>query len=173
MSTRLLSLGVDGSATATGLVVLEAGTKPTLRHEEVVKVGSTGLERCSDIAQHLLAVLDRFEPHRVAIEGYGFANKHSLVTLVEVGTILRYFLRQKGYRYLEPSPNALKKFVLGTGNGRKDQMLLQVYKRWGHEAKDDNTADAYGLACIGLAHAGRLPSPTRAMLDVVGALKMI
>jgi crossover junction endodeoxyribonuclease RuvC len=175
LPSSLLSLGVDGSATATGFVVLEgsaASKLPTLRHEEVVRVASCGLQRCSDIAGRLLEVLDRFAPERVAIEGYGFANKHSLVTLVEVGTVLRYFLRQKGYRYLEPSPNALKKFVLGTGQGRKDQMLLQVFKRWGHEARDDNTADAYGLACIGLVHAGRLRGPTRAMLDVVGGLKM-
>ena len=168
----MLALGIDGSATATGLVVLEAGTKPTLRHEEVVKVGSTGLERCSDIAERLLLVLDRFAPGRVVIEGYGYANTHSLVTLVEVGTVLRYFLRQKGYRYLEPSANSLKKFVLGKGQGKKDQMLLQVFKRWGHEAKDDNTADAYGLACIGLLHAGRLPGSTNVMSDVVGGLKM-
>lgn len=173
----MLALGIDGSATATGLVVLEApagdgGKIPALRHEEVVKVGSTGLERCSDIAERLLDVLDRFEPGRVVIEGYGYANTHSLVTLVEVGTILRYFLRQKGYRYLEPSPNSLKKFVLGKGQGKKDQMILQVFKRWGHEAKDDNTADAYGLACIGLLHAGRLPGSTNVMGDVVGGLKM-
>ena len=171
----MLSLGIDGSATATGLVVLEAApgsNTPGLRHEEVVKVKSTGLQRCSDIAEKMLDVLERFAPERVAIEGYGFANPHSLATLVEVGTILRYFLCQKGFRYLEPSPNALKKFVLGKGQGKKDQMLLHVFKRWGHEAKDDNTADAYGLACIGLLHAGCLPGPTNAMLEVVGSLKM-
>lgn len=169
----MISLGIDASATATGLVVLRGnGKQPTLLHAETVSVQSKGLQRCSDIAERLLAVLDKFSPDRVSIEGYGFANKNSLVTLVEVGTILRYFLRQKGFRYLEPAPNALKKFVLGTGQGKKDKMMLHVFKRWGYEAPNDNLADAYGLACIGLAHVGQLHGLTKPMLEVVCALAL-
>ena len=47
------SLGIDASATGTGLVLLEArpdDKSPAAFHEEVVKVKTKGMERCSDIA---------------------------------------------------------------------------------------------------------------------------
>ena len=44
----------------------------------------------------------------------------------------------------------LKKWVAGTGRAAKEMMLLHVYKRWGVEFKDNNLADAYGLARIAM-----------------------
>jgi crossover junction endodeoxyribonuclease RuvC len=40
----------------------------------------------------------------------------------------------------------LKKFAAGKGNAKKQEMLLQMYKRWGVEFNDDNAADSYALA---------------------------
>jgi crossover junction endodeoxyribonuclease RuvC len=40
----------------------------------------------------------------------------------------------------------LKKYAAGKGNAKKQEMLLQIYKRWGMEFSDDNAADAYALA---------------------------
>ena len=40
----------------------------------------------------------------------------------------------------------LKKYAAGKGNAKKQEMLLQMYKRWGVEFNDDNAADSYGLA---------------------------
>ena len=62
---------------------------------------------------------------------------------------------------------------MGIGRGPKSQMLLQVFKHWGYEAKDDNRADAYGLAAMGLAHLGRLKPITATMREVVGQLRLI
>ena len=46
-------------------------------------------------------------------------------------------------------PTSLKKYVTGRGTGvQKNQMLLQVFKKWGVEFPDDNAADSYGLAHI-------------------------
>jgi Holliday junction resolvasome RuvABC endonuclease subunit len=39
----------------------------------------------------------------------------------------------------------LKKYAAGKGNAKKQEMLLQIYKRWGLEFNDDNAADAYSL----------------------------
>jgi Holliday junction resolvasome RuvABC endonuclease subunit len=123
----------------------------------------------------MLEVLGEFKPERVVIEGYGLSWKHasSVIPMVEVGTVLRYFLKQLGYGYLEPTPNELKKAVTGNGNTAKSKMILHVFKRWGYEAKDDNRADAFGLGAIGLAHGGKLNNPTVAMREVVGALRLI
>jgi crossover junction endodeoxyribonuclease RuvC len=40
----------------------------------------------------------------------------------------------------------LKKYATGKGTAKKQEMLLQMYKRWGVEFNDDNAADAYALA---------------------------
>jgi crossover junction endodeoxyribonuclease RuvC len=40
----------------------------------------------------------------------------------------------------------LKKYASGKGTSKKQEMLLQIYKRYGVEFNDDNAADAYALA---------------------------
>ena len=40
----------------------------------------------------------------------------------------------------------LKKYATGKGNAKKQEMLMQIYKRWGVEFNDDNAADSYALA---------------------------
>jgi hypothetical protein len=35
----------------------------------------------------------------------------------------------------------LKKYATGKGTAKKQEMLLQIYKRWGVEFNDDNAAD--------------------------------
>jgi hypothetical protein len=53
----------------------------------------------------------------------------------------------KGKYPLIIAPTTLKKYVTGKGTGvQKNQMLLNVYKKWGVEFTDDNAADSYGLA---------------------------
>jgi Holliday junction resolvasome RuvABC endonuclease subunit len=47
---------------------------------------------------------------------------------------------------LQIPPMTLKKYATGKGTSKKQEMLLQIYKRWGVEFNDDNAADAYALA---------------------------
>jgi crossover junction endodeoxyribonuclease RuvC len=43
-------------------------------------------------------------------------------------------------------PTALKKFITGRGNSKKDIMLKEVFKKFGADYNDDNLCDAYCLA---------------------------
>jgi len=47
---------------------------------------------------------------------------------------------------LKVPPMTLKKYAAGKGNAKKQEMLLQMYKRWHVEFNDDNAADSYALA---------------------------
>jgi crossover junction endodeoxyribonuclease RuvC len=47
----------------------------------------------------------------------------------------------------------LKKYAAGKGNAKKQEMLLQIYKRWGIEFNDDNAADSYALARLAAGSA--------------------
>ena len=169
-----ISVGLDLSCTGTGISVLQAaGDRPQFLYEECLEPKAKGWTRVDQIADQVMLVVNNYRPDAITIEGYGGSFKSSLIPLVEVGTVVRYRLRLAGYSWLEPAPTALKKFVLGKGVGDKDQILLHVFKRWGHSAKDGNTADAYGLACIGLGRAGALKGMTQPMLEVIGSLKVV
>jgi Holliday junction resolvasome RuvABC endonuclease subunit len=50
-------------------------------------------------------------------------------------------------------PMTLKKYATGKGTSKKQEMLLQIYKRWGVEFNDDNAADAYALARLAGSHS--------------------
>jgi Holliday junction resolvasome RuvABC endonuclease subunit len=47
---------------------------------------------------------------------------------------------------LQIPPMTLKKYATGKGTAKKQEMLMQIYKRWGIEFNDDNAADSYALA---------------------------
>ena len=143
-------LGIDPS-TKMGLVLLKYSddTVKTMVAEEY-KSKQKGIERLADIGQRINEALEQYRPDAVWIEGYSFMSKFNLVTMAEIGTVIRFFLWQEGYTINEVAPTSLKKFVSGKGNCKKDVMLLQAYKNWGFSTHNDNVADAYSIAMYGL-----------------------
>jgi crossover junction endodeoxyribonuclease RuvC len=94
----------------------------------------------------MLQVLEEFPPDKVCIEGYSLASVNRAEPLMTVGTILRYFLRQCGYDWQIVTPSQLKKYA---GAKLKQDIKLEVYKRWKFEHRSDDVVDAYVLAQIG------------------------
>lgn len=160
------SMGLDLS-TRAGLVVLQLGSTVPLVAREIEFKKLTGMNRCAAIAKEIQVELERHQPDRVVLEGYGYANANSLVTLCEIGTVVRYFLWQEDFAFEDVAPNKLKKFVTGSGCAGKDLVMMNIFKRWGYEAKTNNIADAYGLAAYGLAKHAVMPGITKAMLEMV------
>lgn len=86
------------------------------------------------------------------IEGYAFGavrSPHS--NPYELGGVVRYELYNADVRWAAINPTTLKKFVTGSGRAPKSQVLKEVLRRWGLDLKDDNEADAFGLARLGEA----------------------
>jgi len=156
------SLGIDVS-TKTGIVVAVPGSSkvPEVLHKDEANYPKKkGMERAGLIASRVMHAVNQYDPNQIFIEGYSFASKgSSLTTLVEIGTVIRYFLWQYQKGYIEVAPTSLKKFVTGRGNVKKDIMALETYKRWGLEFATDNITDAFGLAAFGLAMEGYLEMP--------------
>lgn len=144
-------LGVDPS-TKTGVVYLsECEPEATLVWALQHKPEPDRFRRWEQYALNMANIIDSTNPDFVMIEGYGYANAHTLGTLVEVGTYLRKVIYDKKVPFIEVPPNSLKQFVAGAGNAKKDDMKLHTFKRWGFEHKSDDIVDAYGLARMGLA----------------------
>jgi len=160
-------LGLD-IATKIGAALVDDSA--SVINASTITAAGEGHERLEALVGKVTNLLDVHAPHAVVVEDYGFANKHSLVKIVEVASLVRHELWLRGYAYTAVAPNALKKFVTGSGSAKKDQIMLQVYKRWGFEAATDDEADAFGLAAIGLAKSGALAPVTKAQQEVIDRL---
>jgi crossover junction endodeoxyribonuclease RuvC len=136
-------LGIDPS-TITGWVALHKGGHCEWGEAQFKK--QNGIQRVDSFLGWANDIMEIYRPRAVFIEGYGYANKYSLATLVEVGTAIRLALHAHGCEYVEIAPSALKKFATGKGNSKKEQIMLAVFKKWGFDPETNNIADAYVLA---------------------------
>lgn len=143
-------VGIDPS-TCTGVVVLDKAGE--LVQSRVIHFPTAkGMDRVQLIAQAVSSFLDQYNPTHGVIEGYAFGNRNTLVTLVEIGTLLRLELHRRGMPWIEVQPTALKKFCTGKGNAKKPDMAKSVKERWGFNSASDDVIDAYSLARFGLHH---------------------
>ncbi len=142
-------LGLDLSLTGTGIVVLNKDSEVV--YAKTVKNDLTGPARLVFIRNEIASVLEDCTPTKVCIENYamGIRSGQSF-SIGELGGVVRTLLYQHGYEFLLASPTQLKKFITGKGVAEKDVIMLSVYKNFGYEPKDNNIADAYGLAKIAL-----------------------
>jgi crossover junction endodeoxyribonuclease RuvC len=141
----IITLGIDPSLTATGYCRMIDGTTTTWGEW---KTKEKGLPRLSWLNHMIREELLSSDYALVCIEGYAFARPNQAHQLGELGGVLRLQLYYRDNPWLEIAPAALKKFATGKGNADKEQIMLQVYKRWGFEAESNNVADAYVLAKI-------------------------
>lgn len=138
-------IGIDPS-TKTGIVILnEQGT--VIEALEVTEQG----EDPERMAKLILRVTKEIEKGDVvAIEGFGFASQSGFL-LGGIGWGIRMTMYLNEITYSEVAPAALKKFAGGKGTMKKDELGVEIYKRWGFEHKSDNVRDAYVLAHIARA----------------------
>lgn len=150
-----IAVGIDQSLTGFAFCALDVNDQS--KHLTwVYKSPYKGVERLADIRQWLTDHLEYVEEQghsisELAMEGTVLASQAALV-LGELSATVRLAI----YDHFEDSdpckfplkvpPMTLKKFAAGKGNAKKQEMLLQIFKRWGIEFNDDNAADAYALA---------------------------
>ena len=149
----LVAIGIDQSLTGFALSAVSIA-EPKKHITWVYKSPYFGIERLVDIRQWLIDTLDYVSENHgitdIAMEGSVLAS-HSALVLGELAAVVKmaiydYFGEDENCRYpLKVPPMTLKKYASGKGNAKKQEMLMQIYKRWGIEFNDDNAADAYAL----------------------------
>lgn len=148
-----VAIGIDQSLTGFALTVLSVDD-PTKFVTWVYKSPYFGIERLVDIRTWLIDHLlwldkNEFDVKDIAMEGTVLAS-HAALVLGELSATVRlaiYDYYQDNLRFpLKVPPMTLKKYAAGKGNAKKQEMLLQIYKRWGIEFTNDNAADSYALA---------------------------
>lgn len=162
------ALGIDLSLTEPGFC-LQPGGNPW--HYNTGKL--RGMARIERIRQEVDCAVRDCKPDIICIEGYSFGSQgRAVVSAGELGGVVRHGLYLQGYGFTEVAPSQLKKYATGKGNTDKNLVLLAVYKRWGVDLINDNEADAFVLAQIGLAllgeYDGKLTVP---QAEVIQAIK--
>lgn len=144
----MIICGLDIAA-KTGVVVLSG---ETILHRGVIQVKKSDdhrFRRWNDYANQVTTLCANAD--LVVIEDYALGFRGAVMALMEQGSVIRNKLWEQGLQFIELSPKTLKKFIAGTGNATKEDMISSIARKWGFTAKDDNEADAYGLARLGQA----------------------
>ena len=151
-----VAIGIDQSLTGFALTILNVDA-PDQFNTWVYKSPYSGVQRLSDIGGWVVDKLETVKDEYIqdiAMEGTVLAS-HSALKLGELAALVKltlwdYFMdydHQDHLRVpLQIPPMTLKKYAAGKGNAKKQEMLMQIYKRWGIEFNDDNAADSYALA---------------------------
>jgi len=109
----------------------------------------------------------------VCIEGMAFCTRNTSA-LIQLG-VLNYFVRHLCYKhnikFCIIAPTTAKRFATGRGNSKKDEIMLEVYKRWKKSFSDDNLCDSFVLAKIGQALLDKDEKITKTQQEVINLLK--
>lgn len=155
-----LALNDTGCATAEGVKTISAPK------------GMAGMERLHWLRTNIIEQCAFGPQSLVVMEDLAFSrNKAGAKENAGLAYLIRYELWTHSVPFLLVAPNTLKKFVTGKGNAEKSLMLLEVFKRFGVSAANDNEADAVGLYYIGLAYAGQWEPTTDAQREVLATLR--
>jgi Holliday junction resolvasome RuvABC endonuclease subunit len=165
------AIGIDQSL--TGFAMCAVDVLDVNRYFiEVYKSPYFGVQRLDDIQTKLVDFIKqsaRNSPYDIAMEGTVLAS-HSALALGELAGLVKLTLFQKySITPLQIPPMTLKKYATGKGTSKKQEMLMQIYKRWGQEFNDDNAADAYALARI--AAGKSITDVEAAIIDQVSGVK--
>lgn len=169
-------MGIDPSLTGTGVVLLEDGK---IIHKVLIKSKPGGkkpideLIRIVEIVSQIRLAFKSSTIDMAAIEGiaFGIGKTTSLAQLSGLNYLIRELLLENSIPFIIVAPTSLKKFATGKGNSQKDQVMLEVYKRWGVSILDNNICDAYALAQVALSTLDKTRKNTKIQQEVIDLVK--
>lgn len=144
-------LALDNSLTATGYATNYLKGQASFGVLNPHKNLGKGMARLNWIATTVEGLAQSADV--VVMEGYSYASKgRSILSIAELGGVIRWMIWVMGTPYTEVAPGTLKKFATGSGNAGKDEMLAASIRRLGYEGHDNNEADALWLLQMALHH---------------------
>jgi Holliday junction resolvasome RuvABC endonuclease subunit len=112
----------------------------------VRELKTRGAERLDCLRRRILMCVELYSPQLIALEGYSFNSTNRSFDLGEIGGVLKQAFYERRIPLIAVPPKLLKKFVSNDGNASKEKMIREVAARYEFSTKDDNIADAVGLA---------------------------
>ena len=138
-------LGIDQSLTGTGICIIDNNYK--ILFNQVFSTSTIGVERLFHIELQFLEILNNHKIEFAGLEGGAFREVGRIFQLGQLSGILQLALFKQGIHYIEPAPLQVKKYIQGDGKSKgKATIMLDIYKKYGEEIRNDNIADAYVIA---------------------------
>lgn len=167
--TRVLAL--DLSLTATGIATIGGDQ---VRAATIDPGKARGHHRLRYILNDIAVRLADFWPDLVAIEELELprVRSTSVIPLAELHGIVKFWLHPRVPVVLI-NPTLMKLYATGRGSAGKEQVVLQVERRFGAlvQVADNNQADALVMAAMAADHYGSplaaMPAVNRAALGKV------
>jgi len=134
-------LSIDQSISSTAICV--NGDIKTIKTSSSLHT----FQRIKVIIDKIKEIIDSNKINCVSMEQYAFnmKNTSSLSVLMELGGNLKMLFYENGLEPIIISPKRWKKMILGNSSIDKNLILLEIYKRFGIECKNDDEADAYAM----------------------------
>ena len=150
----MLTVGLD-IATHTGIALVGDGQD---RGKVVEFKGQRGMTRLQLIASEVSRTIQAWNPALVILEAYAPnpRNMKTIITQVEVGTVIKQILFRERFPWVEVKPSTLKKWTTGKGNADKEGMAKAVKQRWSLATWSHDIVDAFALAQMGQLPAQEL-----------------
>lgn len=177
-------IGIDLSFTATGYAILDINSMRvshgTFVPERVKQAKGfpkkeptvfDDLDRVEWIRRQIAEETMKVKEPLVVLEDFAFARANMAHQLGGLAYVVRLSLYKRNLPFILVAPGRLKKFVSGKGSAEKDMMIMRVFKNWGHEAQDNNAADAIGLAYVGAAAIDAYRPTTDAQREVTADIR--
>lgn len=145
-------IGLDLSLTGTGVVVIDDYYKIIVR--EKLETPSFGAERLYNLYKQLYRIIstEASDAKLACIEGPSYlSEKGHLFEIGEWTGCVKLILFDLGIKYIVATPQQNKKYVLGKApaeGSKKELIILDIYKKFGEEIRENNIADAYVLSRI-------------------------
>ncbi|HRZ18528.1 MAG TPA: hypothetical protein P5136_00485 [Methanofastidiosum sp.] len=141
-------LGLDLSLDSSGFVIIDDGYN--IIDRRVLHVEARDTERLIFLEEEFLNAINPFKDKikLVAYESPAYRGEGKLVEIGEWLGQVKVNISRLGLKIIKVAPNQLKKYVIGHGSGGKDLIMLDVFKNFGVEIRQNDEADAYVVARI-------------------------
>ena len=141
-------LGLDLSLGSSGIVIID--NDYNIIYKDTFKVLQLGVERLFFLEAQLKKMLDNYSEIVVCcIESPAYRETGKIFELGEWAGIVKLELFKRSIPYIMAAPLALKKYVSGEGKSKgKETVLLDIYKNFHEEIRQDDIGDSYVLARI-------------------------
>lgn len=165
-------LAIDASLTGFAMCLI---TPEGMEQFEYSTKTAGNLRGRVDRVRHLAdkaADLVKKQPTQVFLEGYSYGSRgKGVVSLGELGMILRDRVIDHAELFVEVPPTVLKLFATGKGNASKVKVASSLSAKFNKVFSSDNEADAFGLSQIGLCALGlnsyKLTKPQQKAVDTL------
>lgn len=148
----MVSIGVDPSFTATGIIILNKGELSYEKTTTNLGPKEGPITRTLSIADDVKKSMIQHKPKIAVIEGFSYgSNSKSIFERAYLNWRIREVFESEMCRWIEIAPSTLKKYATGKGTSSKEEVMIGIFDLWGKTFKDDNKADAFVLAQIGQA----------------------